>query len=142
MIDDSLKECSTSSSVANIYSFIEASRSEYSSEDNADVTCGNILQVDNFHNSNESLNCMLDDMLPSNTSSLVTNDKSVLSSSCDVETADNQNSTCKQLREIRAVHINKIIVAELNINSICNKFEELAENITKYVDILLIVETK
>ena len=33
-------------------------------------------------------------------------------------------------------------MAELNINSIRNKFEELAENITKYVDILLIVETK
>ena len=80
-------------------------------------------------------------MLPSNTSSLVTNDKSVLSSSCDVETVDNQNSTCKQLREIRAVYINKIIVAELNINSLRNKFEELAENLTNYVDILLIVET-
>ena len=80
-------------------------------------------------------------MLPSNTSSLVTNDKSVFSSSCDVENVDNRNSTYKQLREIRAVYINKIIVAELNINSIRNKFEELAENITKYVDILLIVET-
>ena len=61
VIDDSSKECSTSSSVANIYSFIEGSRSECSSEDNADVTCGNILQVDNFCNSNESLNCVLDD---------------------------------------------------------------------------------
>ena len=66
------------------------------------------------------------------------NDKSVFSS-CDVETVDNQNYTHKQLREIRAVYNHKIIVAELNINS---KFEELAENITKYVDILLIVETK
>ena len=94
MIDDSSKECSTSSSVANIYSFIEGNRSECSSEDNADVTCGNILQVKNFCNSNESLNCVLDDLLPSNTSSLMTNDKSVLSSSCDVETVDNQNYTC------------------------------------------------
>ena len=48
----------------------------------------------------------------------------------------------KRLCEIRAQNINKIIIAELNINSIRNKFEQLVEYINKNVDILLIVETK
>ena len=98
-------------------------------------------------------NCVLEDMLPSDTCnsvddtvnmatvnivpdlchsfvSSVSNEKSMSSSSCDVDNDDNQNFICK------------IIVVQLNINSIRNKFEQLVENINKNIDILLIVETK
>ena len=64
------------------------------------------------------------------------------SSSCDLDSVDDQNSTYKKLNEIRIRNINKIIIAELNINSIRNKFEQLVEYINKNVDIILIVETK
>ena len=49
------------------------------------------------------------------------------------------NCIYKRLCEIRAQNINEIIIAELNINSIRNKFEQLAEYINKNIDILLIV---
>ena len=64
------------------------------------------------------------------------------SSHCDLDSVNAQNSTYKKLNEIRVQNINKIIIAELNINSIRNKFEQLVEYINKNVDILLIVETK
>ena len=64
------------------------------------------------------------------------------SSSCDLDSVDDQNSTYKKLNKIRIRNINKIIIAELNINSIRNKFEQLVEYINKNVDIILIVETK
>ena len=47
-----------------------------------------------------------------------------------------------RLSEIRSHNTNKITIAELNINSIHNKFEQLVENIDINVDILFILETK
>ena len=50
------------------------------------------------------------------------------SSHCDLDGVnDAQNSTYKKLNEIRVQNIKKIIIAELNINSIRNKFEQLVE---------------
>ena len=63
------------------------------------------------------------------------------SSSSDLD-HDVENTMFNRLSEIRSRNTNKIIIAELNINSIRNKFEQLVENIDKNVDILLTVETK
>jgi len=43
---------------------------------------------------------------------------------------------------LRLKHSNKIIIATLNINSICNKFEQLITIVRNKVDILVITETK
>ena len=43
---------------------------------------------------------------------------------------------------MRIKHINKLIIAHLNINSLKNKFEFLVEFIRSKVDILMISETK
>ena len=37
---------------------------------------------------------------------------------------------------------NKVIIANLNINSVRNKFERLKETVLKYIDILLVTDTK
>ena len=44
----------------------------------------------------------------------------------------------KQLKEIRIKNLNKIIIAQININSLRNKFEMLAEGIGRNSDILLV----
>ena len=62
------------------------------------------------------------------------------SSSYDLD-YDVENTMFNRLSEIRSHNTNKFIIAELNINSIRNTFEQLVENIDKNVDILLIVET-
>ena len=63
----------------------------------------------------------------------------------------NQNPVCNvlktpnfkiKLRELRTKIINKIIIAQININSIRNKFDLLFEGISNNIDILLITETK
>ena len=43
---------------------------------------------------------------------------------------------------MRIKHVNKLIIAHLNINSLRNKFEFLVEFIRGKVDILMISETK
>ena len=53
----------------------------------------------------------------------------------------NECIASKAIRELRVKNINKVIIAQLNINSPRNKFEFLLE-IVNDVDILLIVETK
>ena len=158
---------STSSSfVINTFTnctVIEGGMSESTFEGNVDIIqCEHTSKVDNICSSNVSTNCMPDDMLPRDTNNCVDNIisldtlnsvpdlpyslfssvKSASSSSCEDENDDKQNFTCKRLCEIRVRNINKVIVAELNINSIRYNFEQLVENINKNVDILLIVETK
>ena len=46
------------------------------------------------------------------------------------------------LFNIRKHHSNKIIMAHININSIRNKFDMLTNTVSKYIDILVISETK
>ena len=46
------------------------------------------------------------------------------------------------LKELRGRNINRIIIAHLYINTFRNKFDVLAELITRKIDILLISETK
>ena len=47
-----------------------------------------------------------------------------------------------ELKEIRQKNSNRIIIAQLNINSIRNKFDSLNEIIEDNIDALLISETK
>ena len=48
----------------------------------------------------------------------------------------------QELEQIRQKNSNRLIVAQLNINSIRNKFDSLVEMVKENVDILLISETK
>ena len=51
------------------------------------------------------------------------------------------NSSSK-IKEIRIGNANKVIIGNLNINSTGNKFEQLKETVLKYIDILVVTETK
>ena len=51
------------------------------------------------------------------------------------------NSSSK-IKEIRIGNANKVIIGNLNINSFGNKFEKLKETVLKYIDILVVTETK
>ena len=53
-----------------------------------------------------------------------------------------ENSLTKSLKGIRAKNPKKIIMGTLNINSIRYKFEQLKLQISDYLDILVIVESK
>ena len=48
----------------------------------------------------------------------------------------------KVLNNIRQKHSNRLVIAQLNINSLRNKFASLSTMIKDYVDLLLISETK
>ena len=48
----------------------------------------------------------------------------------------------KALENIRRKNINRLIFAQLNINSLRNKFESLQYIINKNIDVILISETK
>ena len=52
------------------------------------------------------------------------------------------HNSIDKLKEIRRKHTNKIIIGNLNINSLINKFLQLKHLILKYVDILVVTETK
>ena len=48
----------------------------------------------------------------------------------------------EKLKALRIANLNRIIIAQININSIRNKFDALASSIRGNVDILMISETK
>ena len=52
------------------------------------------------------------------------------------------HSEIPELKELRLKNINRLIIGNLNINSIPNKFDQLKILIKDKVDILLITETK
>ena len=56
-----------------------------------------------------------------------------------INTAPNPLS---KIKELRIGNANKVIIGNLNINSIRNKFEQLKETVLKYIDILVVTETK
>ena len=47
-----------------------------------------------------------------------------------------------KLKDIRIANLNRIVISHININSIRNKFEHLAEALMGNVDILMVTETK
>ena len=51
-------------------------------------------------------------------------------------------NSLSKIKELRIGNANKVIIGNLNINSIRNKFEQLKETVLKYVDILVVTETK
>ena len=59
-----------------------------------------------------------------------------------IDVTDSRDSANKILKNLRLANVNRLICAQLNINSIRNKFESLKEIISTNVDILLICEMK
>ena len=53
-----------------------------------------------------------------------------------------EKSPLSVVRDLRVNNPNRIIIGQLNINSICNKFEELTYIIENAIDIFLVSETK
>ena len=60
----------------------------------------------------------------------------------NIDVADSPDSANTILKNFRLKNVNRLICAQLNINSIRNKFESLKEIVSTNVDILLICETK
>ena len=59
------------------------------------------------------------------------------------EVSDTENgNVCNILKNIKIKNVNRLIIGNLNINSIANKFDQLKTIIPGYIDILVIVETK
>ena len=48
----------------------------------------------------------------------------------------------RNIRDVRKINLKRIILGHLNINSIRNKFNKLADQIKGNVDIMVISETK
>ena len=59
----------------------------------------------------------------------------------DKKSTDNSNSIT-QLKNIRLKNTNRVIIGNLNINSLPNKFAQLQEIVLMYADILILKETK
>ena len=47
-----------------------------------------------------------------------------------------------EIKKLRFINVNKVIIGNVNINSFPNKFDQLREIMLKYVDVLVITETK
>ena len=60
----------------------------------------------------------------------------------NIDVTDSPDSANTILKNLRLKNVNRLICAQLNINSIRNKFESLKEIISTNVDILLICEMK
>ena len=60
----------------------------------------------------------------------------------NVDVADSPDSANTILKHLCLANVNRLIWAQLNINSVRNKFELLKEIVSTNVDILLICETK
>ena len=54
----------------------------------------------------------------------------------------NATESLRKLKGIKLKNINRVVIAQLQINSLRNKFDFLKEEVTGYVDILLITESK
>ena len=61
---------------------------------------------------------------------------------CALEKGNNSENFKYYLSSLRGKNLNRVILAQLNINSIRNKFDLLAEGIKGKVDVLMISETK
>ena len=50
--------------------------------------------------------------------------------------------TLSEIKTLRLRNVNNIIVENININSLPNKFEQLKELVMKHIDVLVFTETK
>ena len=55
---------------------------------------------------------------------------------------DTTPNSLSKIKEIQIGNANKVIIGDLNINSIRNEFEQLKKTVLKYIDILVVIETK
>ena len=74
--------------------------------------------------------------------SLVESEHPFRPESASLSRRSNTSLTAGFLENLRGKNKNRPIIAQLNINSLRNKFGFLSSHITKYVDILLLSETK
>ena len=51
-------------------------------------------------------------------------------------------NSLSELSELRRRSVNRVLIGNLNINSIRNKFDQLKDTVLKYIDILILTETK
>ena len=51
-------------------------------------------------------------------------------------------NSLSEIRELRIRNVNRVLIGNLNINSIRNKFDQLKDTVLKYIDILNLTETK
>ena len=51
-------------------------------------------------------------------------------------------NSLSKVKEVPIENANKVIFGNFNINSTRNKFEQLKETVLKYLDILVVTETK
>ena len=58
------------------------------------------------------------------------------------KSTDTTPNSLSKIKEIGIGNANKVIIGNLNINSIRNKFVQLKETVLKYVDILTVTEAK
>ena len=47
-----------------------------------------------------------------------------------------------EIKNLRLRNVNKVIIGNININSLPNKFEQLNELVIKHIDVLVFTETK
>ena len=47
-----------------------------------------------------------------------------------------------EIKNLRLRNVNKVIISNININSLPNKFEQLKELVIKHIDVLVVTETK
>ena len=47
-----------------------------------------------------------------------------------------------EIKNLRARNVNKVIIGNLNIDSLSNKFDQLIEIVLKYVDVVVTMEIK
>ena len=59
-----------------------------------------------------------------------------------ITTVTTKNGFKTKLKDIRIANLNRIVISHININSIRNKFELLAEAVMDNVDILMVTEIK
>ena len=51
-------------------------------------------------------------------------------------------NSLSEISELRLRNVNRVLIGNLNINSIRNKFDQLKDTVLKYIDILILTETK
>ena len=51
-------------------------------------------------------------------------------------------NSLSELSELKLRNVNRVLIGNLNINSIRNKFDQLKDTVLKYTDILILTETK
>ena len=59
-----------------------------------------------------------------------------------ITTATTKDDFLTKLKDIRAKNLNQIVIYDININSIRNTFELLAEAVMGNVNVLMVTETK